>query len=109
MPVRRSSRPDDVRGGDRADAGALAEPTHEKGTPVLAYSYPFLNIVWTMCVFFAFVIWIYLLVVVFRDNFHRSDHNGWAKAGWTVFMICLPLIGVLIYMIARPPGEAMYA
>ena len=77
---------------------------------MLAYAYPFLNIFWTMLVFFAWVIWIYLLVMVLGDNFRRRDHSGWAKAGWTLFVIFLPLIGVLVYMIARPPEEtALYA
>jgi len=76
---------------------------------VLAYSYPFLNIFWTMCVFFAWVIWIYLLIMVLGDNFRRHDHSGWAKAGWTLFVIFLPLLGVLIYMIARPAEGSAYA
>lgn len=76
---------------------------------VLADSYPFLEVMWSMFIFFGFVIWIYLLVLVLGDNFRRTDHNGWAKAGWTVFMIVLPLIGVLVYMIARPASDrAMY-
>lgn len=76
---------------------------------VLADSYPFLEVMWSMFIFFGFVIWIYLLVLVLGDNFRRTDHNGWAKAGWTVFMIVLPLIGVLVYMIARPSADrAMY-
>jgi hypothetical protein len=57
---------------------------------------------WTMFIFFAWVIWISLLVMILIDNFRRSDHSGWAKAGWTLFVIFLPLIGVLVYMIARP-------
>ena len=72
---------------------------------MLAYTYPFLNIFWTMLVFFAWVIWVYLLVIVLGDNFRRTDHSGWAKAGWTVFVIFLPLIGVLVYMISRPPED----
>ena len=76
---------------------------------MLAYSYPFLNIFWTMCVFFAWVIWIYLLIMVLGDNFRRHDHSGWAKAGWTLFVIFLPLLGVLIYMIARPAEGSAYA
>jgi hypothetical protein len=77
---------------------------------VLAYSYPFLDIFWTMMVFFAWVIWIYLLVMVLGDNFRRRDHNGWSKAGWTVFVIVLPFIGAIVYMIARPPEDtAQYA
>ena len=70
---------------------------------MLADSYPFLDIMWTMFIFFAWLIWISLLVMVLADNFRRHDHSGWAKAGWTLFVIFLPLIGVLVYMIARPP------
>jgi hypothetical protein len=68
----------------------------------LASSYPFLDIMWTMFIFFAWVIWIWLLILVLADNFHRTDHSGWAKAGWTVFVIFLPLLGVLVYMIVSP-------
>jgi hypothetical protein len=73
---------------------------------VLAYSYPFLDIFWTMMVFFAWVIWIYLLVMVLGDNFRRRDHSGLSKAAWTAFVIILPFIGVLVYMIARPPEDS---
>ena len=71
-----------------------------------SYQYPLLSIFWTMLIFFAFVIWIYLIVIVISDNFRRHDHSGWAKAGWTVFVIFLPLLGVLVYMIARPPEDS---
>jgi len=74
---------------------------------VLAYSYqyPLLDIFWTMLIFFAFVIWIYLLIMVLADNFKRRDHSGLSKAGWTLFVIFLPLLGVLVYMIARPAED----
>ena len=72
---------------------------------MLADSYPFLDIVWTMFIFFAFVIWVSLVVMVLLDNFRRTDHNGVAKAGWVLLVIFLPLIGVLIYMIARPAEQ----
>jgi phospholipase D-like protein len=79
----------------------------ERGAPLaLASNYPFLDIVWTMFIFFAFVIWIWLLIMVLADNFSRRDHSGWAKAGWTLFVIFLPLLGVLVYMIARPPEDS---
>ena len=71
--------------------------------------YPFLNIMWSMFIFFAWVIFIYLLILVLADNFRRSDHSGWAKAGWTLFVIFVPLIGVLVYMIARPSEQLMQA
>jgi hypothetical protein len=67
-----------------------------------AADYPFLDVMWTMTVFFAWVIWVSLVIMVLLDNFRRSDHSGLAKAGWTLLIIFLPLIGVLIYMIARP-------
>jgi phospholipase D-like protein len=76
---------------------------------LLADSYPFLNLVWTMFVFFAFVIWVALVIMVMIDNFKRPDHSGLAKAGWTVFVIFLPLIGVLVYMIARPSEQLTQA
>jgi hypothetical protein len=76
---------------------------------ILGADYPFLNIMWTMFIFFAWVIFIYLLILVLADNFRRHDHSGWAKAGWTVFVIFLPLLGVLIYMIARPTEDLMEA
>ena len=71
----------------------------------LASDYPFLDIMWTMFIFFAWLIWISLLILVLVDNFRRQDHSGWAKAGWTLFVIFLPLIGVLVYMVARPPED----
>ena len=71
----------------------------------LASDYPFLDIMWTMFIFFAWMIWISLIVLVFVDNFRRQDHSGWAKAGWTLFVIFVPLIGVLVYMIARPKDD----
>ena len=70
---------------------------------LVASDYPFLDIMWTMFIFFAWVIWIWLLILVLSDNFRRRDHGGFAKAAWTVFVIFTPLLGVLVYMIARPP------
>src|SRR5262245_44126132 len=69
---------------------------------MLLADYPLLEVVWSMFIFFAFVIFVYLLILVLADNFRRHDHSGWAKAGWTLFVIFLPLFGVLVYMIARP-------
>ena len=70
--------------------------------PLLAYEWTFLRVFWGMLAFFAFLILVWLIVMVLYDNFARHDHSGWAKAGWTLLVIFLPLIGVLIYMIARP-------
>ncbi len=69
---------------------------------LLAYAPTFWDVVWWMCIFFLWVLFIYLVIVVFMDNFRRTDHGGWAKAMWTIFIIFLPFLGILIYMIARP-------
>jgi hypothetical protein len=73
---------------------------------VVAADYPFLDVLWSMVVFFAFVIWIWLLITVFADIFRRHDLSGWAKAGWTVLLIVLPYLGVFIYLIANSKGMA---
>jgi phospholipase D-like protein/putative oligomerization/nucleic acid binding protein len=72
----------------------------------IAASYPFLDVLWTMFVFFAFFIWIWLLFTVFADLFRRHDASGWAKAAWIVFIIILPYLGVLVYIIAEHKGMA---
>ena len=69
---------------------------------MLAADYPFLDVVWSMIVFAFFVMYIWIVIMVLADNFRRNDHGGVAKAGWTLFIIFLPLLGVLVYMIARP-------
>jgi len=63
--------------------------------------YPFLDLIWTMLVFFGWVIWFWLLILIFGDLFHRTDVSGWGKAGWTVLVLVLPFLGVLIYLIAQ--------
>jgi hypothetical protein len=65
---------------------------------VLASDYPFLDILGTMLIFFGWVIWFWLLITVFADLFRRHDISGWAKAGWIVFCIILPFLGVLVYL-----------
>jgi hypothetical protein len=72
---------------------------------VFAAEYPFLNIFWTMIIFFAWVCWIWMVIGIFSDIFSRQDISGWAKAGWSVFVIVLPFLGVLIYLIAN--GKSM--
>lgn len=73
---------------------------------VFAADYPFLNILWTMIIFFAWVVWIWMMVVILTDVFRRRDIGGWGKAGWCVFMIVLPFIGVLTYLIVQHDGLA---
>ncbi len=66
-----------------------------------ASSYPLLNVFWTMFEFFLWVIWIWILIMVFADIFRSHDLSGWAKALWFLFVLFIPLIGVLVYLIAR--------
>ena len=69
-------------------------------------TYTFLDVMWTMLVFFAWVIWFWLLITVFADLFRRKDTTGWSKALWIIFVIVLPYIGVLVYLIAEHDGMA---
>jgi hypothetical protein len=73
---------------------------------VFAADYPFLNILWTMIIFFAWVIWIWMMIVILTDVFRRRDMSGWGKAAWVVFLIVLPFLGALIYLIANHDGMA---
>ena len=73
---------------------------------VLASDYPFLDIFWTMIIFFCWVIWIWMVIAIFIDLFGRQDLSGWAKAAWSVFIIVLPFLGVLIYLIGNGTGMA---
>jgi hypothetical protein len=68
---------------------------------MLAYTYPLLSIFWTMLEFFIFFLWIWLLIVIFGDIFRSRDMGGLAKALWVLFVIIVPYLGVLIYLIAR--------
>jgi Phospholipase_D-nuclease N-terminal len=67
---------------------------------VVAADYPFLDVMFTMFIFFAGVIWIAVVVMVLIDNFRRADHSGWAKAGWMLFIIFVPIIGVIAYLVS---------
>jgi hypothetical protein len=71
---------------------------------LIAADYPFLEILWTMIVFFAWVAWIWIVITVLADVFRRHDIGGWGKAGWVVFVIVVPFLGVLIYLIAEHDG-----
>jgi hypothetical protein len=73
---------------------------------VIAADYPFLDIFWTMLIFFAWVAWIWILVTIFIDLFRRRDIGGWGKAGWVILLIVLPFLGSLIYLIAYHNGMA---
>jgi hypothetical protein len=67
----------------------------------LAYDYPALSVFWSMLVFFLWIMWFVLLFRVVVDVFRDDDLGGWGKAGWLVFVICLPFLGVFGYLIAR--------
>ncbi len=71
---------------------------------VIAADYPFLDILWTMIIFFSWVIWIWIVITVFADLFRRHDISGWGKAAWVVFVIVVPFLGVLVYLIAQHDG-----
>ena len=71
-----------------------------------SYSYPLLGAFWTICVIFLWVIWIWVLIWVFIDIFRSQDLSGWAKALWFLFVLFIPVIGVLVYLIAR--GDSMH-
>ncbi len=73
---------------------------------LLAADYPFLNIFWTMIIFFTWVCWIMLVFRVFADLFRQHDKSGWAKAAWCVFVIVVPFLAVLIYLIAHSKDMA---
>ena len=73
---------------------------------VLAADYPFLDVLWTLLVVFAWVIWFWLLIVVFSDLFRRHDVGGGKKVVWCIFVILLPFIGVFAYLIANGDGMA---
>ena len=70
----------------------------------LAADYPFLDVLWTMLIFFAWVIWFWLLITVFADVFRRHDIGGGAKTLWIIFVIILPFLGVFIYLISQGQG-----
>jgi hypothetical protein len=70
----------------------------------IAADYPFLNVLWTLIVFFAWLAWIWIAITVFIDVFRRDDIGGWGKAAWVVFVIVLPFLGVLVYLIAQHDG-----
>jgi len=64
-------------------------------------SYPILDIFWSILIFFAWLLWIFVVAWVLLDIFRNHDIGGWAKAGWVVFVIVIPLIGILCYVIVH--------
>jgi hypothetical protein len=73
---------------------------------LLATDYPFLDVFWTMIIFFLWVIWIWFLIAILSDVFRRHDIGGGKKAVWCIFIIFLPFLGALVYVIANGQGMA---
>ncbi len=71
---------------------------------LIATSYPLLEVFWTMLIFFAFVVWIWILFTVIADLFSRHEASGWVKVGWIIFIVLLPYLGVFVYLIAEHKG-----
>ena len=71
---------------------------------VIAADYPFMDVLWSMIIFFCWIIWIWMMIVILTDVFRRDDIGGVHKALWIVFLIILPFLGVLIYLIAQHNG-----
>ena len=71
---------------------------------VIAADYPFMDVLWSMIIFFFWVIWIWIVITVLIDVFRRHDIGGFAKAAWVIFVVILPWLGVLIYLIAEHDG-----
>jgi hypothetical protein len=70
----------------------------------MAADYPFLDVFWSMIIFFFWVIWIWIVITVLIDIFRRDDVGGFAKAIWVIFVVVLPWLGVLIYLIVEHDG-----
>ena len=69
---------------------------------MIAYSFPLLSLFWSMLMFAGLVLMIFVIVWCFIDNFRRKDHHGAAKAAWTIIILLLPIIGAIVYILARP-------
>ena len=68
--------------------------------PLLA-DYPFLDVMWSMLVFFLWVAWFWILFSVWGDLFRSTDLSGWGKAGWLIFTLVVPFLGVFVYVITQ--------
>jgi hypothetical protein len=71
---------------------------------LIAADYPFLDVLWTMFIFFAWIIWFWLLITIFADIFRRHDIGGGTKTLWCIFVIITPFIGVFVYLISQSKG-----
>ena len=71
---------------------------------LIAADYPLLDVFWSIVIFFSWVAWIWIAITVISDVFRRDDIGGWGKAAWIVFVIVVPFLGVLIYLIGNHDG-----
>ena len=71
---------------------------------MVAASYPFLDVVWTMVIFFLWIAWFWMLFSVWGDVFRRDDLSGWGKTGWLILTLVIPFLGVFIYLISQGKG-----
>jgi hypothetical protein len=69
-----------------------------------ANNYPFLDAIWTMVIFFVWILWFWLLFTIWADIFRRHDISGWGKTGWLIFTIVLPFLGAFVYLISQNDG-----
>ena len=72
--------------------------------PIAEADFPFLEFLWSMMLFFAWIAWIWIAITCFMDIFRRHDIGGGSKALWVVFIILIPFLGVLVYLIAQHDG-----
>jgi hypothetical protein len=71
---------------------------------LLAADYPFLDVFWSMLIFFLWILWIWLVFAIFADIFRRQDISGLAKTAWIIFVIVLPFLGAFVYVITQNTG-----
>jgi ABC-type multidrug transport system permease subunit len=88
-----------ARGGSQS---TLAVSADRRKKPVLAYEFPLLSLFWAILIFILFLQLLFAVIWTFIDNFKRTDHSGWAKAGWMALLLMVPFFGMLIYVVARP-------
>jgi hypothetical protein len=85
----------------RPGARRIGHPKRMEPTMTLAADYPFLDILWSMIIFFTWVVWIWMMITILSDVFRRRDIGGWKKTLWTMFLIVLPFLGVFVYLISN--------
>ena len=73
---------------------------------LFAADYPFLDVLWTMIIFFCWVVWIWMMIIILTDVFRRRDNRAGRRPLWVVFLIVLPFLGALVYLIANHDGMA---